>query len=95
MGRGGGIGVGEIRARSAYPKAPPPSRSRVAVVLIGVTHSGSRKEVVKRIGTRKFGRSSSGARIPESPAPPARAARRAPELTRFRFRERRIAARNE
>ena len=55
MGWGGGIGVGEIRARSAYPKAPPPSRSRVVFVLTGVMGSGARKEVAIWAGKSEIG----------------------------------------
>ena len=86
---GGGVGGGDRPAR-AYPKLPPPLGSRVAVVLIGVTHSGSRKEVVKRIGTREFGHSSLSPRIPKSPGPPARAARRAPGIAAISIRARNL-----
>ena len=86
---GGGVGVGIGPAR-AYPKAPPPLRSRVVFVLIGVTHSGSRKEVLKWIGTREFGPSSLSPRIPKSHGPPARAARRAPGIAAISIRARNL-----
>ena len=77
-------------AQAPTPKAPPPSRSRVVFVLRGVSHSGSRKEVLKWIGKRKFGRSSSGVRGIRGSGPPARAARRAPGIAAISIRARNL-----